>query len=145
MNSNDASEFVSKVSEFSKNSISNKEDLTRISAIVINNGLEQEFEKLVFNAKFLQGLLRIIRNKDNSIDAEYFEKVTGEYHMGLEKIKSGLKNILSYSDEFYRNIFEEKYMEMTHKGMANLTGLCDDLSWVKMFLNNEKQKANARK
>lgn len=134
-----AEEFCDHVNSFSKNKLNNKEDLVRLTEVIFENDKNDIMNNLVFNAKYSQGLIKIVQQRTNDFEDEYFEKIKAEYTETIKKIKSDLDLIIKDTSSFYKKIFEEKYMQLTHESMSNLKGLIDDLSWVKMFLNDEKR------
>lgn len=136
-----AEEFCSKINEFAKGKINNAEDLTRIVEIIFKIDKNELLEDLSFSAKYSQGLLKIIQNRSNNIEDEYFERIKVEYTEGVKKVRESLTTILNESSPFIKQIFIDKYLSLTHESLNNLNLLMSDLSWVKMYLNDIKRSS----
>lgn len=136
-NNNSSKEFFEKVFNFSDQKLKQKEDLERIIEISFQNDKFKLLEKTTFTAKYLQGLFGIIQRGDKIIDEEIFAKYTREYSENIELLKNYLKDLLKGSSDFYRKIFDEKYFTLSQNSVSNLNDLCYDLSWIKMYLNEE--------
>ena len=137
-----AEEFVNKVDEFAKGKLNNAEDIVRITELVFKAERKDVLEEMSFDAKYAQGLLKIIRGRDNKLEDDYFEKIKAEYTFNVKKVQSHLKKLLDEAKPFLQNIYNEKYFSLTHQGLNNLNMLIDDLSWVKMYLNHLKRNNN---
>ena len=138
-NNSNAEQFVEKLDKFSSNKLKNKEDLTRIINTAFKYSTENLIKDASFSAKYIQGLVKIIRRGDTDIEEDYFIKIKKELADNLEKIKSNLKEIMKGESSFITNIFNEKYFELSQDAMNNLLDLCDDLGWVKVYLNEYKE------
>jgi hypothetical protein len=137
--SNETMKIISGVEEISNGRLNFKEDLQRlIEASFLNNKMKY-LEDLSFQAKYSQGLLKIIQNRDNKIEDEYFVKVQNEFMESVLKIKEILETLLSQSSEFIKQIFREKYLQMTQQSLNNLNLLCNDLGFVKIYFNDLKR------
>ena len=131
--------FTEGLFEFAKGKFKCKEDLERVIEISFRFDKLKNFEELVFHAKYINGLLRIIRNKDNSLEDEYFVNVKKEYAEHIEKVKGQFLLILQPASEFITEILKKKYLEMTVESLENLNKFCDDFSKVKSYLNELKE------
>ena len=134
-----AEDYIIAVDEFAKGALHNAEDLTRIMEVVIKNDKQKKLEDLAFTAKYSIGLMKIFQDRSNEFEEEYFEKIRDEYTEAIKKVKSLLEEILDEATSFISGIFKEKYLGMTHGSMNNLNMLIEDLSWVKMYLNEQKR------
>lgn len=135
----EAEEFCINVDEFAKGRLHNAEDLTRLTEIIFKSDKRQLLEDIAFTAKFSQGLLKIIQTRSSDIEDEYFIKIKGEYTEAIKNLQAMVKEIIDDASSFIKNIFEEKYLSLTHESLNNLNQLVDDLSWVKMYLNDQKR------
>ncbi|MDQ7815597.1 MAG: hypothetical protein RDU14_01065 [Melioribacteraceae bacterium] len=131
--------IIAEVEELSRSRLNFKEDLQRLIELSILNQSMKNLEDLSFKAKYSQGLLKIIQNRDNKIEDEYFVKVQNEFMESVQKIKVNLETILSPSSEFIKQIFSEKYFQMTQQSLTNLNLLCNDLGFVKIYFNDLKR------
>lgn len=134
--------FYNELINFSRGKILNEEDIIRLLELSFKENKLKDLEEISFYAKFTKGLLRIIQNRDNSIDDEYFEKVKKEYSENIQKVKSGVEVIISSGSNFIQEIFREKYFQLTHESLSNLNNLCSDLEWIKMYFNSLKERKN---
>jgi hypothetical protein len=134
-----AEQFCLEVDEFAKGRLHNSEDLTRLTEVIFKTEKNKLLEDISFTSKYAQGLLKIVQNRSNNIEDDYFVKIRGEYTEAVKQVQSQLKEILEDSSSFIKNIFTEKYLSLTHESLNNLNQLIDDLSWVKMYLNEKKR------
>lgn len=134
-----AEEFIIKVDEFSNSRLKNAEDLTRLSELFFKEDKFYLLDDLAFSAKYAQGLIKIIRDRSNNFEDDYFDKIRVEYTEAIKKMRSVIEEILDGSSSFIKEIFSDKYLSMTHESLNNLNQLIDDLSWVKLYLNDQKR------
>ncbi|MEI7811254.1 MAG: hypothetical protein WCJ01_02390 [Ignavibacteria bacterium] len=134
----DIQTIIKEVDELSGGKLKRKEDLSRLLEISIKSKKPELIATASFSAKFLTGLLSIIRRGESLIDDTVLAGYINEYMENLNKLKSGINEITSDGGKFIRQIFEEKYMAMTSESLNNLTELCSDLSWYKIYLNDKK-------
>ena len=139
-NQNEAKKIFSAVEEISKGELQSAEDVERLIGIAVTNNKLDLLEQLSFQAKFSKGLFQIIRNSSNEIDPEYFKKIEAELTESIGKIKNLFSEIISDSDNFIKNIFEEKYFSMTRTSLSNLSILCEDLGYLKLYFNDLKRR-----
>lgn len=132
------------IEKLSKGKLNFRDDLQRLVEISVEKGNIKNLEELSFQARYSQGLLAIVKNRDNKIDDDYFVRIQKEYMDSVLKIKSQIELILSGSSEFIRQVFTEKYFEMNQKSLANLNLLCNDLSFLKLYLNDLKRSDNKK-
>ena len=132
-------EFYDGLVNFSRGKIQNEDDIKRLIKLALKEEKLNDLEEIAFSAKITKGLLRIIQNRENTIEDEYFEKIKKEYSENIQKVKIGLEELINHGSDFIKNIFNEKYFLLTHESLANLNNLCGDLEWVKMYLNDIKR------
>ncbi len=131
--------ILTEVDKLAEGKILNREDLHRLIDLALQTNQMKKLEELSFQARFSQGLLKIIRTKDNSINDEYFVVVRNEFGGGIEKIKNLINDLIPQSEKFIREIFENKYFQLTQQSLSNLNNLCTDLSYLKMYFNDRKR------
>ncbi len=134
-----AKQFNEAINAFSKGKLNYSEDLERLIEISFRFDNLRELEELAFHAKYLNGLIKIIRNKDNSPEADYFLNIEKEYAEHIEKVRAQFQLLIEPAPAFIKEIFTGKYLEMTVESMECLNKLCDDLSKVKSYLNELKE------
>ena len=137
---NRARSILDNIDSFSKNKLKQREDLSRLIEIAIQQNKMNKLEEITFSAKYVQGLLKIVKSRSEDIDPEYFIKIEKEYLENLQKLKRSLAELIYEAGSFYRGIFEEKYFSLTQGSLQNLTDLCSDLNWTKMYFNELKRK-----
>ena len=132
--------FINKIEELSEGKILEKEDINRIIELSIENDRLDLLEQLSFQAKYISGLIKIIQGRKEDIEEVYFHTLSEELTEGISKVRDFLDRILDYASEFIKNIFHEKFFAMSQHSLNNLKILCEDLSWVKIYLNDVKRK-----
>ncbi len=135
----EAEKICNSVEDISKGKLINKEDLFRIVELALTYDKMYLLEELSFHAKYSRGLITIIQKSDIKIDEEYFSKVKNEFLETIEKVKKLFEELIEIANDFLKTIFKEKYFEMSQQGMTNLNNLCNDLSYLKLYLNDNKR------
>lgn len=136
--------IINKVEELSGQILKSKEDFKIVVEAALKNKKNSELAELAFQAKFVVGLLGVIKKKDAVVDDDYFIKVSDEFKQAYEKIKKILLSILENESGFVQNIFSEKYFQLSHTSLQNLNLLCEDFAHLKIYLNDLKQKKDSR-
>lgn len=133
-------DFIKNVVKTSKGKLNNTEDLERLAGLAFEFGNFTIFEDLAFHAKYLNGLVRIIRNKDNTLEDEYFVKIKKEYEEHIKKVKELFLIIIEPGSGFIKEIFMKKYFELNVESLERLNSFCEDLEKVKYYINELKEK-----
>lgn len=136
----DSEKILDIIDHLSKGKLNFRDDLGRLIELSIKNDKMKILEDLSFQARYAQGLLKIIQNRDNNIDEEYFAKVQNEFTESIQKIKISIELLLSFSSNFIKEIFIEKYLQMSQVSFSNLNKLCLDLSYLKLYFNDMKRE-----
>jgi hypothetical protein len=134
-----AAEVLEGAETYAQEGFINKEDVSRILELAYKNDKINALEDLTFSAKFVKGLVKIIKSTTNEMGEEYFNKIKREYSENLEKLKENLSEIIEGGSDFIKNVFNDKYLQISQKNLENLNSLCDDLSNVKLYLNDQKK------
>lgn len=135
----DAEKIIEEVSQLSGSKLYNKDDLQRIVELAIAADKLKVLDQLAFQAKFSQGLIRIIQKKEMELKDEYFSAIGEELTENIGKIHSLISELLSPASDFIKNIYEEKYFQLTQQSLNNLNNLCSDLGFLKIYLNDLKR------
>lgn len=130
------------VKAVAENHLLQPDDLEQLIDTAIRHDKIQLLENLSFHAKFSNGLLRVIQKKDSTIDEEYFLKAVDEYKSSIEKVRIYLEELLSKSSSFIKSILTEKYLQLSQISLTNLNSICSDLSYLKLFFNDLKNRSN---
>lgn len=132
-------EILSRIDSLAKGKLNFREDLARLIDLSVQNNKLGVLEDLSFHARYSQGLLKIVQNRDNNINDEYFAKVQSEFTESIVKIKSFIEILLGLSSGFIKEIFTEKYLAMNQLSLSNLNKLCSDLGYLKLYFNDVKR------
>jgi hypothetical protein len=135
-----ADEFIEGFIVFSGGKLNYREDLERLIGLTFRHNNEQVLAELAFHAKYLNGLVRIIRNKDNKLEDEYFTSIKKEYTGHIEKVKELFLLIIEPASGFIKEIFKKKYLELSVESLERLDKFCEDLGKVKIYLNVLQEK-----
>lgn len=135
----EAEKICNSLEDISQGKLFHKEDICRILEITLQSDRMDLLNELTFNAKYVQGLTRIIQKRDANIDEEYFAKVKSEFLEFIQKIKNQLSELLDFADDFIKSVLVEKYLTMSQESLSKLNELCSDLSYLKLFLNDQKR------
>ncbi|RPI14843.1 MAG: hypothetical protein EHM58_15470 [Ignavibacteriae bacterium] len=143
-------DIIFDIIEFSGNKLKNTNDVSLLlEASAKDDMSRQSFKDLIFTAKYLNGLGKIMmnsvvgnnNNKDNkenkAVIGNSADKIRDEYKKNIEHLTTRLNYFLSLVDENNKNAFTNRYLNMTRTAMVNLTSLIYDLSWVKKYFNEK--------
>ncbi|MCL4547923.1 MAG: hypothetical protein M1495_05065 [Bacteroidetes bacterium] len=134
------SEILNAVDKLSGGRINFRDDLERLIDLAASKNKMQLLEEISFNAKFSAGLLNVVQKKNSTVDEEYFIKAVEEYTQVIEKVKNLLSDLISSDSEFIQSVFAEKYFQLSQQSLSNLNLLCFDLSYLKLYFNDVKNK-----
>lgn len=134
----EAEKISNAVEDLAKGKLKYKEDLNRIIELAFSSGKIDKLQELAFQAKFSQGILKIIQSRDNSIDDKYFATLQSEFTISISKIKNILEELIEGSNQFLKTIYKEKFLQLTFQSMKALNDLCSDLVYLKYYFNDNK-------
>ncbi|KAF0152773.1 MAG: hypothetical protein FD143_701 [Ignavibacteria bacterium] len=135
--------IIRQVEEASGQILKSKEDFRLIVEAALSSQKIDELNELAFHAKFVFGLLSVIKKREAVVDEEYFKKVGEEFSQSYEIIRKLIQIILGNSSGFVKNIFSEKYFQLSQTSLQNLNKLCEDFAQLKLYLNDLKQKKDS--
>ena len=135
-----ASQFVDEVEKFSHSKLKRKIELLRIyeEALKFNN--EKEFEDLAFTAKYVQGLLRVVKTGTVNSEVQNIEQIKKDFSDNMNKTVDQIRKIIAGAGDDLKQHFEKTYFELTQDSFINFTELLSDLEWAKMYLNEIKRR-----
>ena len=131
--------FLEKVENYSGNQLNRKEDVGRLINIVRECGEEEEFENLVFTAKYICGMIRIVKNEHDASNAGNMDLIKADLNENIKKGVESLKKILSKTEEFNKEHFEKNYISLSAQNFENLHQFFSDLEAVKKYINYLKR------
>ena len=145
--------LISELNKFSNSKIKNLNDLELLVEASKTSGKEKLFDDIIFSAKYLNGLGRILQvgfnggvrqgvnlngSKKEPISDDALDKIRNEYKQNLKKISNSLKDLIQSLEESECTEFTAKYLSLTRESMVNLSRLIYDLTWLKTFKNKRK-------
>jgi hypothetical protein len=131
--------LVSEVEKYSGFTLKRKEDLEMIineSSRIQNTSL---LDEIAFTAKYLQGLMRILKSQQSNIDFVKMESIRQDFSDNILKVTESLRNVFAESDPRISAYFEQNYFQKNQSSFQNLTELLSDLEWLKKYLNEQKR------
>ncbi len=132
--------FLKKVEEYTNNLIQHKADINLLIDEVIKSGKDDEFEQLTFTAKYISGMMRVLKSAPGIPEVTTVDHVKKDLNENMKKGIDQLKEIISSADEKVKLHFEETYFTLTTQSFTNITGLFSDLESVKKYLNFLKRQ-----
>lgn len=131
--------FLKAVEDFTGSLLQNKDDVTKLIAVVVAEKKEEEFEKLTFTAKYICGMMRVVKNAPGIPEVSSVDKIKNDLNENMKKGIEQLKEIISFSDDNQRDYFNRTYFTLTTLNFSNLTQLFSDLESVKKYINHLKR------
>ena len=131
--------FIENVEGYTGNPLLQKRDVKRLIGIVNENGKEEEFEKLTFTAKYVCGLMRVVKNASGLPEVNSIEHIKEDLNESIKKGIEQLKEIISGSNEGQRDYFEKNYLSITTESFSNLNQFFSDLELIKKYINYLKR------
>ncbi len=132
--------LLKEVENFSKILLPNKNDLL----LIFTEGLKAEnfksFNDLIFTAKYVQGLKRVIDKGASMTDVNNLEDVKKDLSENLVSLVDILKEYNTSMPDENKEKFEYDYLKMNSDCLSNLNNLLKGLEWTKIYLNDLKRK-----
>jgi len=133
--------FLAKVEEYTSNPLQRKDDLRKIIDVAVDNGKEDEFKKLTFTAKYICGMMRVLKNAPGIPDVSSIDNIKNDLNENMKKGIEQLKEIISFSDASYLEYFGKTYFTLSPESFTNLSLLYSDLESVKKYINHLKRQS----
>jgi hypothetical protein len=122
-------EFVAELESYAKQKLNYPVEVGELLQIAGQTGLVNDFEELIFQAKFLARTQEIMKRIGPG--SEGFQKLYTEFQSGLKKSTDILKELISRTTMEIGEKFSEASMTMDTEGIERLMKLFIDLSWIK--------------
>jgi len=132
-------ELVKRVDEFSNFQLQKRDDLQRFFAISMEGKNYKLFEETIFTAKYVLGLMRVMKKGASFPEIESLEHVKKDLTENMEKISGQIRELISSASEIDNNYFEEKFLKLDADSFLNLNKLLEDLEWTKKYFNDLKR------
>ena len=131
--------FLTGVEEYTGNLLQKKEDIKKIIELVAAEKKVDEFEKLVFTAKYISGMMRVVKNAPGIPEVSSLDQIKSDLNENMKKGIEQLNEILALSCESERDYFDKTYFTLSAQNFSNLTQLFSDLESVKKYINHLKR------
>jgi len=132
--------FLTAVEDFTGSLLQKKDDVNKLIEVAIAEKKEEEFEKLTFTAKYICGMLRVVKNAPNIPEVSSVDHVKTDLNENMKKGIEQLKEIIAFRGESEREYYDKTYFILTTQNFSNLTQLFSDLESVKKYLNHIKRQ-----
>lgn len=134
-----AQEFINEVEKFSKRALNRKAEMIEIYESAVDSNQVDVYRELCFTAKYLIGMMRVIREGKSNPQVNSIEHVKKDFSDNILKLIEQIRKIISQSDQSKVKYFEEEFFDKTHSALANLNELLADLEIAKLYLNYLKR------
>jgi hypothetical protein len=125
----DIAEFVANLEVFRGRKLHYPWEVGELLQIVLQTGLTNEFEDLIFQAKFLTRAQEVM--KKIGFEAEGFDKLSAEFQSELTRSRDLLKILLGRTTEDIMRKYSDTFFTMETEGLFHLMQFYSDLSWIK--------------
>jgi len=134
-----AESYLGAAESFHKKEFSCYNDLLILLLVVYSNNRETEFESIIFDSKYILGLMRVLEKAASNPDVKNIEQIKIDLSDTTKKVISALKEITAENEDLSKT-FDEKYFALTGEAFANLRLLLSDLERIKIYSNEMKRK-----
>jgi len=131
-------QFLNEVDNLSNSSLKRRDDLLSIFQITFENSLEDQLEQITFTAKFIWGLLSVLKSGKENPEIENLVNIKKDLAVNIGKVKEELNHIIE-KDALLKFRFEAEYFAMNQASFQSLNELLHDLEWTKKYLNIQKR------
>jgi len=131
--------FLSSVEDYTDSLLQKKDDVNKLIEVVVAEKKEEEFEKLIFTAKYICGMMRVVKNAPGIPEVSSVDKIKNDLNENMKKGIEQLKEIIASSSESEKDYFDKTYFTLTTLNFSNLTRLFSDLESVKKYINHLKR------
>ena len=133
--------FLTGVEEYTGSLIQKKEDIRKIIELVAAEKKVDEFEKLVFTAKYISGMMRVLKNAPGIPEISSVDHVRKDLNENMKKGIEQLKEIIALGGESVEDYFNKTYFNLSTQNFSNITQLFSDLESVKKYMNHLKRQS----
>ena len=133
--------FLTGVEEYTGSLIQKKEDIKKIIELVSAEKKVDEFEKLVFTAKYISGMMRVLKNALGIPEISSVDHVRKDLNENMKKGIEQLKEIIALGGESFEDCFNKMYFNLSTQNFSNITQLFSDLESVKKYMNHLKRQS----
>ena len=131
--------FLAGVEGYTGSLLHKKNDINKLIELVVTEKKEEEFERLTFTAKYICGMMRVVKNAPGIPEVSSVDKIKNDLNENMKKGIEQLKEIIASGNESEKDYFEKTYFALTTQSFGNLTQLFSDLESVKKYINHLKR------
>jgi hypothetical protein len=135
----DDKNFIKGVEEYTGSLLLKRDDIIKLIDITVNEKKEEEFEKLTFTAKYICGMMRVVKNAPGIPEVSSIDQIKNDLNENMKKGIEQLKEIIVTSGEAEKDYFDKTYFILTTQNFSNLSQLFSDLESVKKYINHLKR------
>lgn len=135
MNLSDITELIENINNDTGQKLRYQYEISLLINTSLNNSLHEEFKELLFSAKYVKGLKKVLADRTINRD-KYMENMFEEFNLNLQKVIEMMKLIVEKADNVDRKNFNDKYFSLDHQSIVNSLELIEDLSICKQYFNN---------
>lgn len=134
-----AQDFITDAEKYSKRPFNRKAEVIAIYEAAVDTDQVDAYRELCFTAKYLMGLMRVIKDGSNHPKVNSVEYVKKDFSENMLKLINQIRQIISSAPEARKKYFEEEFFEKSHYALSNLNELLADLENVKLYMNYLKR------
>lgn len=131
--------FLKEVEEYTGSLLHKKDDIKKLIKLAVAEKKEDEFEQLTFTAKYICGMMRVVKNAPGIPEVSSIDQIKSDLNENIKKGIEQLKEVISFSGEIDREHFDRTYFTISTQSFGNLTQLFSDLESVKKYINHLKR------
>jgi hypothetical protein len=139
MKANLAGPVVDQIDDFSQHRLNKKTDLKTLYHFSLEEGKEKIFDDLSFTAKYVQGLMRVLKTGTANPEVKSLDHIKKDFTHNMQKVVGQMKEILNPADDQIKMYFDQTYFDMSQQSLQNLNLILSDLEWTKKYFNMQKR------
>ncbi len=136
---NSAKDLIVECEKFNNEPLKRNNDLLLIIKAYNKKNQMDEFERLAFTGKYVNGLFRVLKSSVNIPEVESVDHIKKDLSENLEKVTSQLREIAFDMTDADKIQIEKNYLEMSQTSLNNLQELVADFDDIKKYLNYLKR------
>ncbi len=134
------STLFDEVENFTGKLFNRKDDLKIILETFNLDDKIEDFEKLAFTGKYINGLFRVLKSSVKIPEVESVDQIKKDLSENVEKMIFHLREISFKMNEENRKKIDANYLQLSQYSLQNLQQLVEDLDNIKKYLNHLKRK-----
>jgi len=127
----DIEAYLDAVEEYAQKKFMYRSALNDIIRQSQNNGMEKEFENLIFLGKFISSAHSILKRAGG--DSSDTIKLAAEFQKSLERSVELLKRIIEGAPDNIQRNFESDFLAPSHHNLHKILELMNELSRIKNY------------